>query len=191
MTGGGTGIGAAVARRLAAEGALVGAAKAEYLPRLTLGGTAGYTAAAFNSLGEQGTFRYAVGPVISWPAFDLGRVKARVDASRAREAEAKARYDQTLLRAQEEVETALVRYRTARERVERIQEAAAASERAADLARLRFTGGVTDFLQVLDAERTQLEAQNQLAQSRTEAATAYAALYKALGGDWSPSPKTR
>jgi outer membrane protein, multidrug efflux system len=182
---------AAAERRLAAEGALVGAAKAEYLPRLTLGGTAGYTAAAFNSLGEQGTFRYAVGPVISWPAFDLGRVKARVNASRAREAEAKARYEQTVLRAQEEVETALVRYRTARERVERIQEAAAASERAAELARLRFAGGITDFLQVLDAERTQLEAQNQLAQSRTEAATAYAALYKALGGDWSPSSKTR
>jgi outer membrane protein TolC len=182
---------AAAERRFAAEGALVGAAKAEYLPRLTLGGTAGFSATTFNSLGEQGTFRYAVGPVISWPAFDLGRVKARVDASRAREAEAKARYEQTVLRAQEEVETALVRYRTARERVERIQEAAAASERAAELARLRFAGGVTDFLQVLDAERTQLEAQNQLAQSRTEAATAYAALYKALGGDWSPSPKTR
>jgi outer membrane protein TolC len=181
---------AAAERRLAAEGALVGAAKAEYLPRLTLGGTAGFSAATFNALGEQGTFRYAVGPVISWPALDLGRVKARVDASRAQEAEAKARYKQTLLRAQEEVETALVRYRTARERVERIQEAAAASERAAELARLRFTGGVTDFLQVLDAERTLLEAQNQLAQSRTEAATAYAALYKALGGDWSQSPGT-
>jgi multidrug efflux system outer membrane protein len=68
--------------------------------------------------------------------------------------------------------------------VERINEAAMASERAADLARLRFSGGVADFLQVLDAERTQLEAQDQLAQSRTEAATAYAALYKALGGRW-------
>ena len=71
--------------------------------------------------------------------------------------------------------------------LDRIREAASASERAADLARLRFTGGVADFLQVLDAERTQLEAQDQLALSRTEAATAYAALYKALGGSW-PSP---
>src|SRR5207237_6509032 len=61
-------------------------------------------------------------------------------------------------------------------------EASAASERAAELARLRFTEGVTDFLQVLDAERTQLEAQDQLAQGRTDAATAYAALYRAVGG---------
>lgn len=57
-----------------------------------------------------------------------------------------------------------------------------ASERAAELARLRFTSGVADFLQVLDAERTRLEAEDQLAQARTEATTAYAALYKALGG---------
>ena len=89
-----------------------------------------------------------------------------------------------MLRALEEVETALVRYRTARTRVARIHDAASASERAAELARLRFAGGVADFLQVLDAERTQLEAQDQLAQGRTEAATAYAALYKALGGTW-------
>jgi multidrug efflux system outer membrane protein len=68
--------------------------------------------------------------------------------------------------------------------VERVQDAASASERAAELARLRFAGGVADFLQVLDAERTQLEAEDQLAQGRTEAATAYAALYKALGGTW-------
>jgi outer membrane protein, multidrug efflux system len=173
---------AAAERRLAVERALVGAAKADYLPRVTLGGSAGYSADAFNSLGDRGTFRYAVGPIISWPALNLGRVKARVDVSRAREVEARAQYDQTVLRALQDVETSLVRYRTARARVERIEDAAAASERAAELARLRFSGGVADFLQVLDAERTQLEAQDQLAQGRTDAATAYAALYKAVGG---------
>lgn len=175
---------AAAERQLAVERALVGAAKADYLPRVTLGGSAGYTSDAFDALGDRGTFRYAVGPIISWPALNLGRVKARVDESRAREAEAQALYNQVVLRALQEVETSLVRYRTARARVERINDAALASERAADLARLRFSGGVADFLQVLDAERTQLEAQDQLAQSRTEAATAYAALYKALGGNW-------
>jgi outer membrane protein TolC len=71
---------------------------------------------------------------------------------------------------------------SARERLERLQEASAASERAADLARLRFKEGVTDFLQVLDAERTELDAQDRLAQGRIDAATAYAALYKAVGG---------
>jgi outer membrane protein, multidrug efflux system len=174
----------AAERQLAVERALVGAAKADYLPRLNLGGTAGYTSTSFDALGDNGTFRYAVGPFISWPALNLGRVKARVDQNRAREAEAQAQYSQTVLLALQEVENGLVRYRTANARVQRIQDAAEASERAAELARLRFSSGVADFLQVLDAERTQLEAESQLAQSRTEAATAYAALYKALGGSW-------
>ncbi len=173
---------AAAERRLAAGRALVGAAKSDYLPRLTVGGGAGFAATDFDLLGDRGTFRYAVGPVVSWPLLNLGRVKAGVDAARAREAEAEAQYTQSVLRALAEVETSLARYRAGRARVERIGEAARASERAAELARLRFTSGVADFLQVLDAERTMLEAEDQLAQARTEAATAYAALYKALGG---------
>jgi multidrug efflux system outer membrane protein len=173
----------AAERQVAAERAFVGAAKADYLPRLSVGGSAGYSAAALSQFGDAGTFRYAVGPVISWPALNLGRVKARVDASRARAAEAEAQYSQTVLRALQEVETGLNRYRTSRVRVERIGDAAAASARAADLARLRFEGGVADFLQVLDAERTQLDAEDQLAQAHTDAATSYAALYKALGGE--------
>ena len=179
---------AAAERQLAVERALVGAAKADYLPRLSLGGSAGYAASDFDALGNHGTFRYAVGPIITWPALNLGRIKARVDQSNAREREAQAQYAATVLRALQDVETSLVRYRTARGRVGRLRDAADASERAAELARLRFTGGVADFLQVLDAERTQLEAQSQLAQSRTEAATAYAGLYKALGGAW-PGPE--
>jgi len=178
---------ASAERRLAAERALVSAAKADYLPRLGIGGSAGFTATRFDSLGDRGTFRYAVGPVITWPALNLGRVKARVDQSRARAAEAEAFYGQTVLLAQQEVETALARYRTARVRVAEIESAASASERAAELARLRFTGGVADFLQVLDAERTQLDAEDQLARGRTDAATAYAALYKALGGVMAPA----
>ncbi len=182
---------AAAERRVAAEHAFVGAAKSEYLPRLGLGGSAGFSSSDLDGLGGSGTFRYAVGPVITWPALNLGRVKARVDVARSLEAEARAQYDLTVLSALEEVETALVRYRTSLDRVERFGEAAKASTRAAELARLRFTGGVADFLQVLDAERTQLEAENQAVQSRTEASTAYAALYKALGGEWSPAAEGR
>ena len=179
----------AAERRIAAEHAFVGAAKTEYLPRFNLGGSAGFTSADFGDLGGDGTFRYAVGPVITWPALNLGRVKARVDQARSLEAEARAQYNQTVLLALEEVETSLVSYRTSLGRVERFGEAAQASGRAAELARLRFTGGVADFLQVLDAERTQLEAEDQLARSRTEASTAYAALYKALGGEWAPAAR--
>jgi NodT family efflux transporter outer membrane factor (OMF) lipoprotein len=172
----------AAERRVAAERALVGAAKADYLPRFTVGASAGFSSNTFDSLGKSGTFRYVVGPGVSWPLLNLGRVKAGVNASRARADEAAAQYTQTTLLAREDLENAVVRYRSARERVSRIEEAAASSRRAAELARLRFSDGVADFLQVLDAERTQLDAESQLAQGRTAAATAYAALYKALGG---------
>ena len=173
---------AAAERLAAAQGALVGAAKASYLPRLTIGASAGYAAPEFQAVGDRGTFRYVVGPVITWPGLNLGRVKAEVDAAQAREEAARAQYSRVVLAAMEDVQTSLSRYRAARQRVERLQEASVASERAAELARLRFSEGATDFLQVLDAQRTELEAQDRLAQGRTDAATAYAALYKALGG---------
>src|SRR5438128_2736662 len=173
---------ASAERFAAAQGALVGAAKASYLPRLTIGGSAGYAAPEFNAVGNQGTLRYVVGPVITWPGLNLGRVKAEVDAAQAREDAARAQYGRAVLAATEDIETSLARYRAARLQVERLQEASAASERAAELARLRFREGVTDFLQVLDAERTELDAQDRLAEGRIDAATAYAALYKAIGG---------
>ena len=173
---------ASAERFAAAQGAFVGAAKASYLPRLTIGGSAGYVAPEFNTLGEQGMGRYAIGPVVSWPLLDLGRVKAEVSAAEAREDMARAQYQHAVLAAMQDLETTLVRYRTARQGLERLEEASAASERAAQLARLRFREGVTDLLQVLDAERTLLFAQDRLAQGRVDAATAYAALYRAVGG---------
>jgi NodT family efflux transporter outer membrane factor (OMF) lipoprotein len=171
-------------RRLAAQTALVGVATADYLPRVTVGGTAGLTSATAGTLGDDGTRRYAVGPVISWPLLNLGRVKAGVDAARAGEAEARARYELAVLRALEEVETALVTYRKAQERLARLEDAAAASERAAELARLRFQEGATGFLEVLDAERTLLEVQDRRAVGRTDAHTSLIGVYRALGGNW-------
>jgi outer membrane protein, multidrug efflux system len=169
-------------RQLAASHALVGAARAEYLPRLSLGGAAGYTGATARSLGNTGTPRYAVGPVVSWPALDLGHVRAGVDAARAAEAQQRERYQQTIALAREELESTLISYRKSRERLRLLDEAASASARAAELARLRFTEGGSDFLQVLDAERTLLDRENELATGRTEAEQALIAVYRALGG---------
>jgi NodT family efflux transporter outer membrane factor (OMF) lipoprotein len=168
----------------AAQKALVGSARADYLPRISLAGGAGYTANAVDAFGKTGTFNYVVGPVISWPAFDIGRVKARVDEAQSQQLEARARYEQTVLVARQELEAAAVRYRSARARLAHLNEAAQASQRAADLARLRYEGGVADFLQVLDAERTLLSAQDQLTQGQTQAADAYVVLYRARGGRW-------
>ena len=169
-------------REVAASAAFVHAARAEYLPRLAIAGSAGYTGNTFESLGNQGTPRYTFGPVVSWPALDLGRVRAGVDAARAEETAAKARYEQTVLRSLEEVESALTTYRKARERLQHLEDAAAASERAAELARLRYVEGASDFLPVLDAERTLLDRQDARALGRTEAMTGLVAVYRALGG---------
>jgi len=172
----------AAERLAAAQGALVGAAKASYLPTVTIGGSAGYLAPEFSAVGDRTTMRYVIGPVITWPGLNLGRVKAEVDAASAREQAARAQYSQAVLTAVQDIETTLSRYRASRVQVVRLQEAAAASERAADLARLRYKEGATDLLAVLDAQRTELDAQDRLAQGRTDAATAYAALYRAVGG---------
>src|SRR5207249_3583917 len=80
-------------------------------PRLTIGASAGYAAPEFNAVGNQGTLRYVVGPVITWPALNLGRVKAEVDAAQAREEDARAQYSRVVLAALEDMETSLARYR--------------------------------------------------------------------------------
>src|SRR5207248_9316993 len=103
---------------------------------LTVGGRAGYAAPEFKSVGNGGTLRYVVGPVITWPGLNLGRVKAEVDAAEAREEAARAQYRRVVLAAMEDMETSLARYRAARLQVERLQEASAASERAAERADL-------------------------------------------------------
>ena len=89
-----------------------------------------------------------------------------------------------MLTALEETEGALVTYGHAQSRRATLEEAAAASSKAANLARQRFEGGLADFLNVLDAERDALSAQDSLAQSRTQTATSLIAVYKALGGGW-------
>jgi len=170
-------------RRVDAQEAFVSAARADYLPRLSLEAVAGYTGSELDGLVNSGTARYAVGTVLSWPLFDIGRVKTRVDRAQAAESRAAARYEQTRLLALEEAETALAGYRNARARLGHLEDAAAASERATELARLRFEEGGTDFLEVLDAERRLLEAQDLLAAGRTEATAWLVSTYRALGGE--------
>ncbi|MFL5578292.1 MAG: efflux transporter outer membrane subunit [Gemmatimonadaceae bacterium] len=171
-------------RQLAAQTLFTGAARAEYLPRLTLGANVGYTATSLDSLGQKGTTRLLIGPTLTWPLLDLGRVRERVDVAEAQRQEARAQYSSTVLRALEETETALVSYDRAHARLAVLGEAVRASAHAAELAQQRFEAGLTDLLQVLDAERTLLDAENQLAETHTAAATALVAVYKSVGGTW-------
>jgi multidrug efflux pump len=171
-------------RNLAAATADVGVATADLFPRVTLAGSVGIQAGSFLRLGEGGSDRFAVGPGIFWAAFDLGRVRALIRAADARTEAALAQYEQRVLLALEETDGALIDFDRQKARRELLRTSARASEQAMSLARLRFQSGVADFLTVLDAERTLLEAQDRLAESETLAATALVAVYKALGGGW-------
>lgn len=176
----------AAERRLAESTALKGVAVASLFPQVTLGGRFGWVAHEPDELDDHGNQSWQLGPTISWSAFDFGRARAGVQASDAQLQGALATYEQTVLRALEETETGLARYTNQQREVTELGASAQASENAARLARLRYEGGVADFLQVLDSERTQLEAQDRLAASQTATATALIALYKALGSPLPP-----
>jgi len=171
-------------RGLAAATARIGVATADLFPRVTFVGTLSLEATTLSGVGAVGSDAYSVGPKISWAALDLGRVYARIKAADARAEASLAQYEQTVLSALEETENALVNYNRERSRRELLTSAAQASERAHELAHLRFAEGVSDFLTVLDTELRLLQDQDRLAQSQTATATALAALYKALGGGW-------
>ena len=176
----------AAERQVAAQSLAVGAARADYLPRIGLGASSGYTADRIESLTRTGTSRVVFGPVVSFPLLDLGRVRQRVGLAQAAQSEAESRYRSAELLAQEELQTAVVAYGRARERVQLLTDAAKSSERALALAQQRFEAGLTDFLQVLDAQRTSLDAESQLASAQTAASTALVGLYRATGGAWTP-----
>ena len=174
----------AAERRLAGATARVGVAVGDLFPKVTLNGSFGYVAPTFGEFGSSDAKSYSVGPGISWAAFDLGRVRARIGSARAQTDAALAAYEGAVLNALETTEDALIGYGRSQARRDALKLAAAASDKAADLARQRFEGGLIDFLEVLDAERTALSAELLLSQSRTDAATSLVAGYKALGAGW-------
>jgi multidrug efflux system outer membrane protein len=178
-------------RELAGATAGVGVAMADLFPRVSFTGTAGYVAGTSGALGDRGTDSYVLAPGISWGIFDLGHVQARIGAAKWRKEGALLRYEQTVLQALEETEDSLVTHARARDRLVHDEAAVRASNTAAGLARVRFENGASDFLQVLDAERTLLESEDRLARSRTEAATSLIAVYKSLGGGWETTAQAR
>jgi multidrug efflux system outer membrane protein len=171
-------------RQLAAATARIGVATGDLFPKVTLVGEVGYSAAAFSDFGQSGARYFQAGPSISWAAFDMGRVLAQIGSARAQTDAALARYQGAVLNALEDTEGAMITYGRSQSRRDALQVAAAASDKAADLAEKRFEGGLIDFLEVLDAQRTALSAELLLSQSRTDTATSLIAVYKALGAGW-------
>ena len=181
----------AAERNLAASTDLVGVAISNLFPKVTFTGNFGFAAATLSGFGAAGSRNYLIGPGISWPAFDLGRVHEQIVEARAGSVIALDEYQSTVLNALEETEDALVTHARDRDQLLHAQDAASASATAARLATIRYQGGLVDFLSVLDAERTELQAEDSLAQDRTEAATSLIAVYKALGGGWETAPLPR
>jgi multidrug efflux system outer membrane protein len=173
-------------RQLAAATARIGVAVADLFPRISFVGHWGFDAASSGDLGNAGSESFAFGPSIQWAAFDIGRVRQRIDQREAAANGALARYEQSVFRALEETDASLTGYAQALIKQKHLRQGAAASAEAATLARARFDSGVADFLTVLDAERTMLEAEDRLAQSETQTATALLAMYKSLGGGFRP-----
>ena len=174
----------AAERSLAAATARYGVTVADLYPRVTFVGSVALEASDVAALGASGADTFSFGPRVFWAAFDLGRVRARIQAADARTEAALALYERTVLTALEDTENALVDFDREERRSDHLRVSAAASEQAVKLAQDRYRFGVSDFLTVLDAERTLLEAQDRLAESETRTATALVAVYKALAGGW-------
>ncbi len=170
--------------RLHAATARIGVATADLFPRFTLGGLIGSHAIDAGALFERGSETRLVALGIDWSFLDIGRVRARIAASDADAAGELARYQQTVMLALEDTENALVRYGHARVEDGHLERASRASANAARLAQVRFDAGATDLFEVLDAQRTQLQAQDAFADARTRSVTGAIAVYKAMAGGW-------
>jgi multidrug efflux system outer membrane protein len=173
----------AAERELAAATARIGVAKADLFPRLTLSGFIGFIAGDASDLGDSQSRAWIATPALSWAGFGSG-TRARITVAEARTDAALAAYEGTVLRALEEAENAFVTYGQQRERLASVMEQAAASREAAELARVQYREGALDFLRLLDAERTLLQAEDALARVEIDLNTAVVLIYKALGGGW-------
>jgi multidrug efflux system outer membrane protein len=172
----------AAERQLAAAAAREGIVAADLYPRITVTGFLGLLAGRGSLFDVADSRAYAITPALSWAAFDIGSVRARLRGVEAATRESAAVFEQAVLRALEETENALVAYRETQQRLVRLTEQARESARAADIARVRYREGAVDFLALLDAERTQLQAEDAVAQAEATVFTSVIAVYKALGG---------
>lgn len=178
-------------RELAAATARTGVARAELYPRFVILGNFGRLSADIDDLGSG---RAQFGGLIAgarWPVLSGGRIRANIRVHDARQEQAALAYEQAVLRALQDVADSLLSEARERERQEALREAVSASRRAYEIAAERYRGGLDDYLSVLDAERTLYAAEQALVRSERDLSIAVIALYKSVGGGWSPTEETR
>ncbi|WP_018442091.1 efflux transporter outer membrane subunit [Trinickia symbiotica] len=169
---------------LHAATASIGVAKADFYPRIMLNGSAGFQSLQLSNLASWASGQFVIGPSITFPIFEGGRLKGTLQLREAQQQEAAIAYKETVLRAWQEVDDALVTYDAEQRRRDRLAQAVTMNERALSVARERYKAGALDYLDVLNVQKQLLEAQSNLEQSRATAATNLITLCKALGGGW-------
>ena len=169
-------------RNLAAATERVGVATADLFPRVSFTGFVGFLSGDTSQLGKAASRAWLINPAVSWPALDYGSVHARLRAAKAEADGALSAYQKAVLTALEDFEDACVGYSTQETRLASVLEQAQASRRAEQLAEIQYREGSINFLVLLDAQRTLLQAEDELAQAETAANTGAVAVYKALGG---------
>lgn len=175
-------------RRLAAQTARLGEAEAARYPSFRLSGSLGLEALELDALADRDANTRSLFGGITAPVFNAGRIAANIEIQDALVEQARLAYRAAVLAALEEVENALTAVANTDARRAKLAEAAAAARTTLAIAEYRYASGLADFLSVLDAQRTQLSLDEQLAGSTGELARAQIRLYKALGGGWSTEP---
>jgi NodT family efflux transporter outer membrane factor (OMF) lipoprotein len=173
-----------VAARLTAEAAAkrIKAAKADFYPNINLAGFIGVQSLGLDMLAKSGSSMGSIGPAVTLPIFDSGRLQGNYRGARAQYDEAVASYDQTLTKALQEVADSAVSARALYVRLGKSQEALAASQAAYELARQRYANGLGTYLDVLTAEDALIANRRTVADLQTRAFTLDVALVRALGG---------
>ena len=170
--------------QLHAATADIGVAMASFYPSVKLSGSVGLQALQIGHAFDLNAREFAAGPGISIPLFEGGRLRATLELRKAQQQEAAISYQKTVLQAWHEVDNALTSYQAEQGRRNELAEAVADSRKALGLAQSRYQQGVSDFLTVLDAQRSLLATQLQLADSTTSVSANLVTLYKVLGGGW-------
>jgi NodT family efflux transporter outer membrane factor (OMF) lipoprotein len=171
-------------RELAAATARIGVATANLFPRVALIASIGSQGQGWGTTPSVSKHIWSFGPGAVWPLLDFGALDAEVDIAHLAARASLVNYRKTILNAVQQVDSSLDAYEAQQVRLEQLSTALIAGQRAVDLATARYNRGLTDFLNVVDAERQFYDLQLQYAQAQVAQGEQFVQLYKSLGGGW-------
>jgi len=162
----------------------IGVAVAAFYPSVQLNGVAGFDSLTLPKMWWASSLQYNFGPSVQLPIFNAGRLQNTVELRTAQQQEAALLYHRTVLQAWHDVVNALTAHRLEQERNARLKAQVVHAQRALEIARSRYKQGVEEYINVLNAQRTALLAEQRLADSTTNLGLDLVQLFKALGGGW-------